>query len=126
MLARGEYPVNVFDNVLSSGPFVDEGAPIKAIDMNEGIVRNVSVVGLVKDSPHPNAGKLFINWLLSQEGQMVFGKSSGMNGVRKGLPDFEPEAFRLIPKNPVILMPSDNDMIVDMFRDKAWVPFFGK
>jgi ABC-type Fe3+ transport system substrate-binding protein len=31
----------------------------------------------VKSSPHPNATKVFVNWLLSKEGQEVYGKAMG-------------------------------------------------
>jgi ABC-type glycerol-3-phosphate transport system substrate-binding protein len=30
------------------------------------------VASLVKDHPHPNAAKVFLNWLLSREGQITF------------------------------------------------------
>lgn len=35
---------------------------------------NSSVLGLLKDAPHPNAAKVFINWFLSREGQTVWQK----------------------------------------------------
>jgi ABC-type Fe3+ transport system substrate-binding protein len=31
----------------------------------------------MKSPPHPNAAKVFVNWLLSKEGQEVFGKAVG-------------------------------------------------
>jgi iron(III) transport system substrate-binding protein len=40
------------------------------------------VTGLLKDAPHPNAGKLFIDFLLSQEGQTALA-SKGMPALRK-------------------------------------------
>ena len=33
---------------------------------------NSSVVGFFDKAPHPNAAKVFINWLLSREGQMTW------------------------------------------------------
>jgi ABC-type Fe3+ transport system substrate-binding protein len=36
-----------------------------------GIVSNSGTVGLVNKAPHPNAAKVFINWLLSRKGQMI-------------------------------------------------------
>ena len=32
---------------------------------------------MVKNSPHPNAAKVFINWLLGKEGQEIYGKAMG-------------------------------------------------
>lgn len=40
------------------------------------------VTGVLKDAPHPNAGKLFIDFLLSQEGQTALA-SKGMPSLRK-------------------------------------------
>jgi ABC-type Fe3+ transport system substrate-binding protein len=32
------------------------------------------IVGIVKNPPHPNGAKLFLNWLLGREGQELYGK----------------------------------------------------
>ncbi|HXV79629.1 MAG TPA: hypothetical protein VEG60_07095 [Candidatus Binatia bacterium] len=34
-----------------------------------GLVQQFGTVVLMKDAPHPNAGKVFVNWLLSPDGQ---------------------------------------------------------
>lgn len=36
-----------------------------------GLVQQFGTVGLVNRGPHPNAAKVFINWLLSRKGQMT-------------------------------------------------------
>jgi ABC-type Fe3+ transport system substrate-binding protein len=48
-----------------------KGAPVKFLNMEPlmGITHSVS---LVKNGPHPNAGRLFIDFLMSDEGQNVF------------------------------------------------------
>jgi ABC-type glycerol-3-phosphate transport system substrate-binding protein len=33
------------------------------------------VVTVVKNPPHPNAAKVFVNWLLSKDGQETYGKA---------------------------------------------------
>jgi iron(III) transport system substrate-binding protein len=32
---------------------------------------------VIKNSPHPNATKVFVNWLLSKEGQELYSKAQG-------------------------------------------------
>ena len=32
-------------------------------------------IGILKNAPHPNAAKVFVNWLLSKEGQEVWGQA---------------------------------------------------
>lgn len=52
-------------------------------------------LALMNQAPHPNAAKLFINWLLSKEGQTSFQKI--MN-----TPDLVMESMRIdIPKDPI-------------------------
>ena len=34
-------------------------------------------VVVLKGAPHPNAAKLFLNWMLSREGQEIYGRSTG-------------------------------------------------
>jgi iron(III) transport system substrate-binding protein len=52
-------------------------------------------VALMNQAPHPNAARVFINWLLSKEGQTSFQKI--MNS-----PDLTVESMRMdIPKDPV-------------------------
>jgi ABC-type Fe3+ transport system substrate-binding protein len=68
---RGESQIalNIFNNhaVISSG----EGAPVAWIPM-QPVTGVLSVAALTKGAPHPNAGKLFIDFLVSPEGQNIF------------------------------------------------------
>lgn len=34
-------------------------------------------MAIIKDPPHPNATKVFVNWFLGKEGQEVFGNAMG-------------------------------------------------
>ncbi|MDO8688637.1 MAG: extracellular solute-binding protein [Dehalococcoidia bacterium] len=47
-----------------------KGAPVKwAVDEPAGLEPNC--LGLAKNSPHPNAGKLFLDWRLSEQGALI-------------------------------------------------------
>lgn len=66
-------------------PFVKAGLPLKpAPSPKEGLPASNSfgVVGIVKDPPHINATKVFINWFLSREGQDWYGRVM-QNGTRR-------------------------------------------
>jgi ABC-type Fe3+ transport system substrate-binding protein len=61
-------------------PFVKAGLPAKPLHTpSEGSYTTGGSGNLVviKDPPHPNATKVFVNWLLSREGQEVFTRSMG-------------------------------------------------
>lgn len=47
-----------------------QGAPVKAAPI-QPLVALFSMIGLLKDAPHPNAGRLLLEYILSDEGQRV-------------------------------------------------------
>ena len=102
-LSRGEYPVALVLADTMAGPYIKEGAPIKAIPMAEGITASTLVIAQTKNAPHPNAARLFLDWILSPEGQTVYHKSKSTASVRKDVPDFRPPAVRLPPTAKLVL-----------------------
>jgi ABC-type Fe3+ transport system substrate-binding protein len=68
---RGESQIalNIFNNhaVISAA----EGAPVAWIP-TQPVTGVLSVASLTHGAPHPNAGKLFIDFLVSPEGQQIF------------------------------------------------------
>jgi iron(III) transport system substrate-binding protein len=71
MVIAGEYALalNIFNNhaVISAA----KGAPVDWIPMNPAL-GVLSVVSVTKDAPHPNAGRLFLDFLTSEEGQKIY------------------------------------------------------
>jgi iron(III) transport system substrate-binding protein len=58
-------------------PFINSGLPVKQLPTpKEGLPASngYGIVGIVKNAPHPNGAKLFLNWLLSREGQEFYGR----------------------------------------------------
>lgn len=68
---EGEYSIalNIFNNhaVISAA----KGAPSEWIAMNPAMAIP-SVVSVSKDAPHPNAGKLLVDFLASEDGQRLY------------------------------------------------------
>jgi iron(III) transport system substrate-binding protein len=61
-------------------PFLKAGFPVKSLPMpKEGLYATAGYGALVilKNGPHPNATKVFVNWLLGKEGQEIFTRSMG-------------------------------------------------
>lgn len=82
----------------SMSPFIKEGAPARVLDMKEGIIGILSpALSIVKDGPHPNAARLFANWLLSPEGQTAFNQARSSIPLRQEVPDFTPRGAGLSP-----------------------------
>lgn len=59
-------------------PYIKAGLPIKMLDsIKEGMggSNGFGTVGVLKNAPHPNAAKVYVTWLLSQEGQDLYGRA---------------------------------------------------
>ena len=76
-LAKGKLAFTVGLSYYTFDPFIKAGLPVKPVaKIKEGAHANngSGVVAVVKNPPHPNAAKVFVNWLLSKEGQELYGK----------------------------------------------------
>lgn len=122
-LARGEIDVALMGSGNSMPSFINEGAPIKALDMKEGVVTGGSVFAAINNSPHPNAAKVFLNWIFSKEGQTLVSQALLNKPVRKGAPDFTPEPLKVEHKNPVEITTERNEWIAQAFQEKQLIPF---
>lgn len=87
-VARGEYAFSPSSSDTSVAPLIAEGAPLKMVEMKEGTYVQTLNIGALTNAAHPNASKLFINWLFTQEGQTVYAKSSNSPTIRKDVSDF--------------------------------------
>ena len=59
-------------------PYTKAGLPIKPLlRLKEGIggSNGFGTVAVMKNAPHPNAAKVYINWLLGKEGQELYGRA---------------------------------------------------
>jgi iron(III) transport system substrate-binding protein len=68
-VARGEYPIHI--PFTSSDLITLEGLPVKAVIPTDGEPTITTAMGLLKDAPHPNAGRLFMNFWLEDEAQKI-------------------------------------------------------
>jgi ABC-type Fe3+ transport system substrate-binding protein len=79
-LAKAKTVLTVGLSYYTFAPFLKAGLPIKPLpEVKEGTYTSCGsgALSVVKSAPHPNATKLFVNWLLSKEGQEVYGKAMG-------------------------------------------------
>jgi iron(III) transport system substrate-binding protein len=79
-LARGKIAVAIGATYYSYASFMKAGLPVKPLPPSkEGTFVSVGNGGpvLVKNHPHPNAAKVYVNWLLSKEGQTLYSKAFG-------------------------------------------------
>lgn len=120
-LAAGQYPLFVGASGSTAGPIIMEGAPIRMIDMAEGVTVSGLGIAVVKNAPHPQAARLFMNWLMSPEGQTLQSKLQAAPPVRKDATDYTPAAAKLVPKRLIPSTQKDLDDATRLFREKYLV-----
>jgi iron(III) transport system substrate-binding protein len=90
-VARGQYPIALGPSDTLANDYVARGLPVKHMEtarLKEGgyvTAGNGSLV-VVKGPPHPNALKVYLDWLLSKDGQTEWTKSQGFPSERKDVP----------------------------------------
>jgi ABC-type Fe3+ transport system substrate-binding protein len=103
-LASGKYELYL-GSALFTLEAKEKGLPVDIVlhSMMDGETMGlggVCCVGLINKAPHPNATKVFLNWLLSKEGQALWQRYSKTNSLRVDIPkDDVHEAF--VPKDGV-------------------------
>ena len=71
---------------LPLNPLLEDGAPIGWVYPKSGTTLSAGKAFVAAKAPHPNAGKVFLNWLMSEEGQNALQQYAGLSVTRKGMP----------------------------------------
>src|SRR5581483_3779934 len=109
-LAKGSLAVTIGLDIDNFMPFVKAGIPVKPLpQMKDGIypVTGSGVLAVMKNPPHPNAAKVFVNWLLSKDGQETYQNAIGEPTRRL---DVAP------PKEEYALRPAREFMSVEQYH----------
>lgn len=93
-LAKGKNKIALLPDNTTIKEFISLGASIDYLSPLEArprIATGSGSLALVKNAPHPQTAKLFVNWLLSREGQIIYSKSYNTQSARVDVPtDFLP------------------------------------
>jgi len=84
-IASGKYPMGTGISDTETRTFADKGAPIAQIaHLKEGanLTCGWGTANLLTHAPHPNAAKVYLNWLLSKEGQLAWQTHTSDNSAR--------------------------------------------
>lgn len=87
--SQGKYPIAIAINAAIINESREAGAPIEEIALKEDIpviASGTGTLGLFKNPPHPNSSRVFINWLLSKEGQTIWSRWEVGHSVRMDVP----------------------------------------
>jgi ABC-type Fe3+ transport system substrate-binding protein len=71
-VARGEYAIGLALTGRTASQMIRDGQPIAALWPEDFVIKSSNASTLMRGAPHPNAGKVFINWLLTERGQELW------------------------------------------------------
>jgi ABC-type Fe3+ transport system substrate-binding protein len=84
-LAKGKIAVTSGIGYSEFFPFIKAGLPVMPLpEPKEGLYASGGYghLTILKNPPHPNATKVFVNWLLGRDGQEIFSRGMGV-GTRR-------------------------------------------
>lgn len=91
-----------------------QGLPVNTFDFGkfkEGIIVGSSggSIVLMNQAPHPNAARVFINWLLSRDGQIAYQRLArgGENSLRSDIPKDDIPQYTRLPEGVRYTLMSD-------------------
>ena len=121
LVIAGEYPLAV--HIFNHHAYISKsrGAPVDWHPI-EPVTGTENTVGLAKNTPHPHAAMLFLDFVLSQKGQKVFQQSNYLPAhpkVPAKQPDLKPGGGRF---NKVLYINPD----VQYDKGNEWVDYFQK
>jgi len=96
-LVRGTYPIALNADEDEVERLRKEGMPVAAVhslpDFSGATNTGEGQIGMFKNAPHPNAAKLFINWIASKEGLGIYARARGRAPTRNDIDErsFLPE-----------------------------------
>jgi iron(III) transport system substrate-binding protein len=88
-VGSGKFSMHVLAKLENTENARKQGLPVKQVFSDkEGDTISTGSGHIVsfKNAPHPNATKVYINWFLSREGQLVWQKLTGRNSLRNDIP----------------------------------------
>ena len=93
-VARGEYPIYIPQMFAMASDL--NGLPVKVIVPSDGAPNVVIASAMLKNAPHPNAARLFINHMLDPATQLAYANGWMVPVVQSAIDNAEPAAKRLV------------------------------
>jgi iron(III) transport system substrate-binding protein len=90
-VAKGQYPIAIGPSNVLTNDFIARGLPVKMMDSSnlaEGayVTAGNGSLAIVRNPPHPNALKVFMDWWMSKEAQTDWTKAIGFASLRTDVP----------------------------------------
>ena len=117
LLAAGEYPIALMSQVTKIEEMKEKGAPVDWAS-NTPNFSTVGAYALNRTAPHPAGARLFIDFVLSEQGQRVLGRT-GKLPMRRGVPAQSKSIDKLLESGNLHLIKDAKgfEMYAKIYRD---------
>jgi iron(III) transport system substrate-binding protein len=104
--ARGKYPIAIGPSDVLTNEFIARGLPLKHLHpetLKEGtyITAGNGTLVIVRNAPHRNALRVYVDYLLSPEGQLEWSKAARFASLRRDVPKDHVQEI-LVPKEGML------------------------
>lgn len=111
-IIRGVYPIAIGTSRDMMQDFKNKGLGKNVVAASDpslkGYSQGFGTVTLVKNAPNPNAAKVFINWLLSEEGQIAIGEITKLNSRLLSVPVMSEDTYVAPDEHPNFMGKEEN------------------
>ena len=120
-LAQGERAVMADGNEYNVFLLRESGVPIEPVYAADGTTLIIGNAALLKNAPHPNAGRLFYHFMFTREAQQ---SNSDVGGLRSFHAEVKEKAGRT-PLSQIKLLNSDPSKLDAESIKKKYEEYFG-
>ena len=116
-MVRGRYPIAIGLNILAIQDFQAHGVGkgVKTLLLPEmDYQASGSLVWLMNRAPHPNAARVFINWLLTREAQAAWAKELQTNSRFAGVEPGDPHT--VVPTGVSLTQIDSEEMLPELVK----------
>lgn len=113
-IAKAKYPLGVAAEPPIVYEFQKAGAPVKGILPVEGlwVASGWGNVAVINKAAHPAATRVFLNWLLTKEGQTIYSKASGDPSNRSDVPTDHIDALYIPQKGQNYILSEEEAILL--------------
>lgn len=84
-IASGKYAIHLFAKGANLDKAIEQGLPVRELNSQKeagSIGTGSGHIGFFKNAPHPHAARIYVNWMLSREGQLAWQEFTKDNSLR--------------------------------------------
>ena len=119
-VARGKHAIGLGMEPNLITEFINAGTPILEILAEDDIAASAGPndLALINRAAHPNAARVFINWILGKDGQTILSKAGGLASVKTNVTTDHLTPVRRLDRNKKYFIVDHEDFIM---KEKQYI-----